>query len=227
MNRRHQSTRPPGRPVTSPGHGARGLLLAAATDLFAKQGVAATTFADIAQRAGLTPAMMHYYFKNREELLDSVVAERLAPLIESVWRPVSVGQIPAEIIPGIVKRMLAGIEQMPWVPSTWMREVLNEGGLLRSRVLRLLPFEKVRILSQSVMEEQAAGKVNPDLDAGLIVFSLIGLVMMHMATVQFWAEVFKRKVPSHEDLRRHITGLLLSGLQPAATRKRTAKRATQ
>ena len=41
--------------------------------LFARQGVAATTFAAIAKRAGLTPAMMHYYFKAREHLLDCVV----------------------------------------------------------------------------------------------------------------------------------------------------------
>jgi hypothetical protein len=119
--------------------------------------------------------------------------------------------------------MLVGIEQMPWVPSTWMREVLNEGGLLRSRVLRRLPFEKVMILTQSMAKEQAAGEINPDLDSGLIVFSLIGLVMLHMATIHFWAEIFQRKAPSRQILQRHITGLLLSGLQPRRAARRTAK----
>jgi TetR/AcrR family transcriptional regulator len=208
-------TRPPGRPVTNPGHDARDLLLAAATDLFANRGVAATTFATIAHQAGLTPAMLHYYFKDREQLLDAVVDERLAPLIASVWSPVSESDSPRDVISGVVGRMLAGIEQMPWVPSTWMREVLNEGGLLRSRVLRHLPFEKVHILSQSLTKGQLSGEVNSDLDSGLIVFSLIGLVMLHMATIHFWSEIFHRKAPTREALQRHITGLLLSGLQPA------------
>ena len=90
----------------------------------------------IAERAHLTPAMLHYYFKDRNQLLDAVVVERLAPLITGVWGPVKEGEAPAEIVRGVVERMLAGIEKMPWVPSTWMREVLNEGGLLRTRVLR-------------------------------------------------------------------------------------------
>ena len=59
----------PGRPTASRERNARDLLLTAAAELFSQQGVAATTFAMIAQRAGLTPAMLHYYFKDREELL--------------------------------------------------------------------------------------------------------------------------------------------------------------
>ena len=112
--------------------------------------MAATTFAAIAKRAGLTPAMMHYYFKDREHLLDSVVDEKIAPVIAAVWSPVDPGAAPEELMRGVVERLVAGIERMPWIPSAWMREVLNEGGLLRSRVLRKLPFDKVRILSEAV-----------------------------------------------------------------------------
>ncbi len=211
---RHKSSRGPGRPTSHSGLYAREKLLEAATELFAKQGVAATTFAMIAEQADLTPAMLHYYFRDREQLLDAVVEERLSPLIAGVWGPVAAGEGPAEIVRGVVDRMLAGIEKMPWVPSTWMREVLNEGGLLRGRVLRHLPFEKIGILSQSVAKAQAAGTANREIDPGLIVFSLIGLVMMHMATIKLWAEVFGRKAPNREALSRHITGLLIHGLQP-------------
>jgi hypothetical protein len=45
---------------------------------------------------------------------------------------------------------------------------------------------------------------------------------MHMATIQLWAEIFDRKAPSREALSRHITGLLLHGLEPARHRKRNA-----
>ena len=204
----------PGRPARSLDRDARDLLLVAATHLFAEHGVAATTFAMIANRASLTPAMVHYYFTDREQLLDAVVEERIAPLIASVWDPVNSSVAPAEIIRGVVERMLAGIEQMPWIPSTWMREVLNEGGLLRSRVFRHLPFNKLKLLGKSVARGQAGNAINPQLDPGLIVFSTIGLVMLHVATVKFWAEIFERKPPNIDALRRHITGLILNGLQP-------------
>ena len=211
-----KTTGSPGRPAANLERDARELLLAAATDLFAQHGIAATTFAMIANRAGLTPAMLHYYFKNREQLLDVVVEERLAPLIASVWNPVEADAAPEEAIRGIVERMLAGIDRMPWIPSTWMREVLNEGGLLRSRMLRQLPFDKIKILSKAVARGQASEMINPSLDPGLIVFSIIGLVMLHMATMRFWAEVFARKTPGRDAICRHITGLLLNGLQPVS-----------
>jgi AcrR family transcriptional regulator len=222
-----RSPRSPGRPTASGERDARELLLSAATDLFAEHGVGATTFAMIAKRAGLTPAMLHYYFTSREKLLDVVVEERLAPLIASVWNPVEADAAAEELIRGIVERLLAGIERMPWVPSTWMREILNEGGLLRSRMLRQLPFAKVKILGEAVARGQASQTINSNLDPGLIVFSIIGLVMLHMATVSFWADVFARKKPGADAMCRHITALLLHGLQPASparTRKRQANK---
>jgi len=215
--------RSPGRPVASADGDAREHLLTAATELFARQGVAATTFAAIAKRAGLTPAMMHYYFKDRDHLLDCVVEEKIAPLIASVWSPVDPGAAPGEIMRGVVERLVAGIERMPWVPSTWMREVLNEGGLLRSRVLRKLPFDKVRVLSEAVARAQANGKIEADLDPVLIVFSMLGLVMLHHATAPFFAEVFHRREPDPRAIGRHITALLMSGLKPSGKRPSNRK----
>ena len=215
--------RSPGRPVTGVDGDAREHLLIAATELFAAQGVAATTFAAIAKRAGLTPAMMHYYFKDRDHLLDGVVDEKIAPFIASVWSPVNPGVAPEELLRGVVERLVAGIERMPWIPSTWMREVLNEGGLLRSRVLRKLPFDKVRVVSAAVERAQAKGEFQVDLDPVLIVFSMLGLVMMHLATAPFFAEVFHRKEPSPQAIGRHITALLQHGLKPSGKKTRNRK----
>ncbi|MGD0347180.1 MAG: TetR/AcrR family transcriptional regulator [Terracidiphilus sp.] len=207
--------RSPGRPVASAEGDARDHLLTAATELFARQGVAATPFAAIAKRAGLTPAMMHYYFNDREHLLDCVVEEKIAPLIASVWSPVQPNASPEDLIRGVVERLVAGVERNPWIPSTWMREVLNEGGLLRSRVLRKLPFDKVRILSAAIAQAQTRGAIETNLDPVLIVFSILGLVMMHLATAPFFAEVFHRKEPKPQAIGRHITALLLHGLKPS------------
>jgi AcrR family transcriptional regulator len=203
----------PGRPVASLNRDARELLLTAATELFAEQGVAATTFATIAKRAGLTPAMLHYYFKDRDQLLDSVVEERLCPLLAYVWGPVEKSGDAADLVRGIARRLLEGIEQMPWVPSMWMREILNEGGLLRGRMLSRLPYAKIRIVSEAIAREQANHRLNSDLDPLLTVFSTLGMVMLHMATVKVVAEIFHRKPLSREIVGRHITGLLLDGLR--------------
>lgn len=221
--RRKTVGRPPGRPAARTEGETRESLLQAATALFAERGVAATTFALISQRAGVTPAVVHYYFRDRDALIDAVVEERLAPLIASVWDPVEEGQTAPEMLRGVIERLLAGIERHPWVPSTWMREILNESGLLRSRVLRQLPIEKVRIVSQAMLYGQKEGVVHTDLDPVLIVFSTLGLAMVHAATAGFFAQIFHRGVPDRQLLARHITGVLLHGVERSKpTNRRSA-----
>lgn len=220
--------RSPGRPAARGEGQTRELLVTAATELFAEHGAAATSFALIAQRAGLTPAVVHYYFRDRDTLLDAVVEERLAPLIASVWDPVRPDDSVPTMVRGVVDRLLAGVERNPWVPSTWMREILNHTGLLRTRVLRRLPLDKVRMVGESVARGQRDGTIHPDLDPVLIVFSMLGLVMLHMATASLVGEIFHSDVPSRAILARHITGVLLHGLErPAVAPSGSARRTTK
>lgn len=206
---------PAGRPAASLGRDARDSLLTAAVELFAEQGVAATTFSNIAARAGLTPAMMHYYFKNRNQLLDAAVAERMVPLIASVWDPIQENDgNQTEMVRAFIERLLDGIQRMPWIPPVWIREVLNEGGLLRSRVLHHIPREKVRIFYETVARGQNKGTVNRDIEPLLLVFSTLGLVMVHCATLSFVSKVFQREPFNPEILERHITALVLDGIKP-------------
>jgi AcrR family transcriptional regulator len=213
----------PGRPLANPDRDTRALLIHAATELFAEQGVAATTLTTIARRAGLTPAMVHYHFKDRDQLIDAVVNERLAPLIAYVWDPIAPEDKPGEMVSGIVERLLEQIERAPWVPSTWMREVLNEKGLLRSRVLPRLPLEKVKLLGKAIASAQAYGDANVVLEPFLVAFSVLGLVMVHMATKELWTLVFERPLDD-KTIKRHITGILLHGLAPWPKASRSAPR---
>ncbi len=213
MQRHTRTPDKPGRPVYTPDRDARESLITAATELIADHGVAATSFSKIAKSAGLTPAMVHYYFRDREQLLDSLVDERLFPFISYVWKPVEPGEDPSDMIQGVVSRLLRGIERAPWIPSIWMREILNEGGLLRARVMGRLPFDKIRLVAEAIGKGQADESLNPELNPLLTVFSSIGLVMLHMATAKVWADIFRRRPLSRMALRRHITGLLLDGLR--------------
>jgi AcrR family transcriptional regulator len=204
-------------------------LLNAATDLFALHGIAGTTFAMIARRAGLTPAMVHYYFKDRERLLDVVVDERFMRFVAHIWDPVQPEADVAETIRGIVERALDGIEKMPWVPSIWVREILSEGGLLRERMLlRRLPFEKARLLGHAIARGQADGSLNAEVDSLLAGSSTLGLVMLHMATIKTWTKAFQREPLARRALQRHITGLVLDGLcHKAAAKPKVISRKTK
>jgi hypothetical protein len=144
--------------------------------------------------------------------LDAVVHERMAPIIARVWNPIAASDTPAELVRGLVGRLLDGVARLPSIPSLWIRDVLHEGGLLRTRVVQHVPMDKVQTFIRTVEARQRDRKLNRGVDAALTVFSILGLVMVHSATTRFWADTFHRKRPTRSVLERHIASLVLDGL---------------
>ena len=71
------SRRRPGRPAGSqPGEG-REALLQATRDLLAERGMPRVTVREVAERAGVQPALVNYYFGSKADLLRAVVEQVL------------------------------------------------------------------------------------------------------------------------------------------------------
>ncbi|MGV2293548.1 TetR/AcrR family transcriptional regulator [Trinickia sp. YCB016] len=200
-------------------------MLDTATRLFAERGIAATTVAQIAGEAGVTSAMVHYYFTNREQLLDAIVEERLARAVEFVWRPVEheIAGDPFAFANELVERLFDVTARMPWLPPLWMREIVNEGGLLRERMLKRIPVEHVKRFASHVQEAQQAGTVNPGLDPVYLFHSILALVMLPLATSKIWKSARGMPQFDRDVLRRHVRALLGYGMQvPEASSSRAA-----
>ena len=212
-----------GRPLASD-QDSREKLLDTATLLFSSQGIAATTVAAVARQAGVTAAMVHYYFKNRDQLIEAVVDERVSLFIRSIWEPISGDQQPEQMIMGIVDRMISTTEKMPWMPALWVREVLSDGGQLRERMVRRVPLAKLMLFADCIARSQQAGQVNPQLQPDLVFVSIIGLTMLPLAMARTLKDrpslpiAHKLALMDKALLARHIKALLLRGLaMPGAT----------
>ncbi|AMP14760.1 TetR/AcrR family transcriptional regulator [Collimonas pratensis] len=212
-----------GRPLASD-QDSREKLLDTATLLFSSQGIAVTTVAAVARQAGVTAAMVHYYFKNRDQLIEAVVDERVSLFIRSIWEPINGDQPPEQMIMGIVDRMISTTEKMPWMPALWVREVLSDGGQLRERMVRRVPLAKLMLFADNIARSQQAGQLNPQLQPDLIFVSVIGLTMLPLAMARTLKDrpslpiAHKLALMDKALLARHIKALLLHGLaMPGAT----------
>lgn len=208
-----------GRPPQGTAVDARAQLLDAALILFAEQGVAGTTLAGIAARAGVTPAMVHYYFSNRGRLLDAVAQERLRDIVTGVWSPVVETSEVVPMLRGLVQRILRATDVNPWLPSLWLREVVSEGGQLRERLMRILPFEYVRHLIGTVASAQRRGEVSPRLEPRLVLLSVLGLTFLPLATIRLWQVLPVLQGVDREDIARHAEALLVSAFSKPARRR--------
>lgn len=207
------ATRARGRPARSADRDAREALLDAAVALFAERGVVATSSVDIASRAGVTPAMIHYYFRGRAKLIDAVVDERIARFVARVFAPPADRSAPAlATLPALVGRIFDAAREMPWMPPIWIREIAPEGGLLRKRALALLPTGAIGGVGDLLAAAQRRGEIGPDIEPRIVFVSIMGLTMFPLATRGVW-----RRLPGAEritvgDLQRHATALLATGL---------------
>ncbi|WP_141453687.1 TetR/AcrR family transcriptional regulator [Pseudoxanthomonas sp. z9] len=205
--------RAPGRPGADQAD-QRERLLDAALACFVRQGIAATSLRDIAGEAGVTPALVHYYFGDKPQLQQAVVAERLLPVVAQLREPVSqAGDDVAALIAAFVQGVGGLVARHPWLPTLWVREVLCEGGALRDLLIEQVGPMLPRMMSGRFAEAQRQGRLNADLDPRLLMVSLVGLTFFPLASAPIWRALFGAGDVDFDDLRRHTLVLLDRGLE--------------
>lgn len=191
----------------------RARLLDAAIARFARDGIGATSLRAIAADADVTPAMLHYYFGDKEQLKQALIAERLQPTMQSIReRLTHSGDDPSALIGTFVHSIGEAVARHPWLPSLWVREVLCEGGELREVLFDDLLPNMPHILADRFAAAQTAGDLNPRLDPRLLVVSLMGLTMFPAAGAPIWQRVFDARDVDPEALLKHTLALLQEGL---------------
>ncbi|MEI7036157.1 TetR/AcrR family transcriptional regulator [Fulvimonas yonginensis] len=191
----------------------RAQLLDAATAHYARVGIEATSLRAIAAEAGVTPAMLHYYFGDKPRLTLALVEERLLPALAPLRaRLEQAGGDPAALVDAFVRGIGELVAQHPWLPPLWVREVLCEGGALREVLFHQALPDLPRLLARRFAAARDAGRLDPDLDPRLLVVSLVGLTMFPAAGAPIWRQVLDADDIDAGVLLRHTLALLERGL---------------
>ncbi|MHA6203943.1 TetR/AcrR family transcriptional regulator [Dyella soli] len=212
---RHRSPprRAPGRPALDSPE-LRPRLIDAAIACFARDGIAGTSLRGIAAHAGVTPALLNYYFGSKLALRDAVFEERLMPAVMSLREHLAeVGDDHRAAAQAFVRGVFALVEIHPWFPSLWVREVLCEGGALRELLLARIGPELPQLLARRFADAQRRGQLNADLDPRLMVVSLIGLTLFPAASAPIWRQIFQADI-GMDALASHALALLGHGMDP-------------
>jgi AcrR family transcriptional regulator len=204
--------RAPGRP-TGDSADIRARLLDAAIACFARHGIAATSLRAIATEAGVTPAMLHYYFGDKPQLQQAVIEERLLPATAQLRETLAAaGDDIAALVAAFVRGIGEVIARHPWLPSLWVREVLCEGGALREVMLQRIAPQVPLMMAQRFSVAQKKGQLNPGLDPRLLMVSLVGLTLFPAAGAPIWRRIFDADDLDADALRLHTLALLDRGI---------------
>jgi AcrR family transcriptional regulator len=204
--------RAPGRPGNDSPE-LRPHLIDAALACFVRDGIAGTSLRGIAAQAGVTPALLNYYFGTKLALRDAVFEERLMPAIVSLRQHIAdTGDDVQALVSTFVRGILGLVDTHPWLPTLWVREVLSEGGALRELMLSRIGPTLPQMLASRFAEAQKRGELNPDLDPRLLVVSLIGLTLFPAAGAPIWRQIFQSDLGT-DALASHALALLTRGME--------------
>lgn len=208
-----QKRRRPGRPAgASKSVDKRDLLLDTALKLFSNQGIAQTPLSAIATEAGVTPAMLHYYFKTREQLLDVLIDERYMPVRASMGGAFEMHpNDPVSALTALTQKFIDASLEHPWFAPLWIREVLSETGLLKQRIDARFGTKEREAAQVWIRKWQDEGRLNPDIEPEFLFISLFGLTLLPVARLQNDLSSGSTSLTS-ERLSRHIAALLKSGV---------------
>lgn len=203
--------RRPGRPRGSkPTATSREQLLDIALDLFARQGIARTSLNAIAKEAGVTPAMLHYYFNSREQLLDAMIEERFLPLRSAIATLFSAHpDDPVTALRLMVEKLAELAVKHHWFAPLWMQEVIGEMPVLRAHLQARFGDEKYQGTLDTVARWQQDGKLNRDLAPELLFTTLLSLVLVPFSRMR---NDERLSALSPERIVRHALAVMGSGI---------------
>ncbi len=209
---RKSQPRRAGRPAGD-GPDQRERLLDAAVACYSRIGIGATSLRSIAREANVNPALVHYYFGDKSQLQEAVMQERMVAALDTVRASLqrADGDIAAQVA-AFVRGMDEAIARYPWLPALWVREVLCEGGALRSLVVDRVAPVIPRAMAARFAQAQRDGEMNPRLDPRLLVVSLVGLTLFPAAGAPIWRQMFQADDIDADAMREHTIALLDDGL---------------
>ena len=177
--------RRPGRPRgKKPDTANREQLMDIALMLFARDGAGRVSLNAIAKEAGVTPAMLHYYFSSREALVEKLIEERFMPLRSEIGQIfVAHGDDPVTAFTLLIETLAAMAEKNAWFAPLWMQEIIGEMPILRQHMDARFGEERFQVMLETVRRWQLEGKINPALSPELLFTTVISLVLVPFSRI--------------------------------------------
>ncbi len=209
--------------VDTPLSGMEQTILMAAERLFLERGLALTSTTDIAKEVGCNQALIHYYFRTKDKLFETIFARKAELLFSDLDSGGAAGASFEAMLRSLVEAHFELLRANPRLPFLVINELVTNPSRIDSLKLRLggrvsKTYER---LETALKAEIAEGRVRP-MSAFDLLFdavSLNGAVFLGgpilKAALDLSQDDYGRLV---EARKREIVEMLLRGLRPDGAR---------
>jgi TetR/AcrR family fatty acid metabolism transcriptional regulator len=152
----------------------RRAILHAAVKVFADKGYHGCRIADVAQQAGVAYGLVYHYFRDKEELLESVFAEQWTIFVRSLR---AIGDGPgtaSDHLAGICRFAIDVFRTAPAAVRVLLLEVARTPNAFRAGSTRQTFDEALEIVAGVIRRGRDAGDLRSDLDPMVGAAALLG-----------------------------------------------------
>ncbi len=149
--------------------------------MFSRRGVYATRIADIASEAGIAYGLVYHYFKNKEEVLNTIFEERWARVTELLEQADKEGTDSADRLRRAADVFLSAYRRRPQVVELLLLEFTR-----MSKFLEPTQIEKIAnafaVVTGIIERGQNEGELRQDIAPGLLTLTFLGGLQLIMQT---------------------------------------------
>ena len=209
--------RRPGRPSAAErSEDVRQKLIATSQRLFAEKGFGEVGLREIGRAAGVTPAMISYYFGDKAGLYEAVFVDTLDTLlarIKSVAGNMGPDDIPLD---RFLQVYFQTIVERPWLPQLLLREVVTRDTPLRKLFVERFASQATTLLPALIAQQVQEGRLRADLDPRHTLLSLLGMTVFPVVAAPVLGPLLGYKLDKAFTAERaeQIHKLFLEGAAP-------------
>jgi TetR/AcrR family fatty acid metabolism transcriptional regulator len=192
----------------------RRAILHAAVRVFAEKGYHGCRIADVARAAGVAYGLVYHYFRNKDELLESVFAEQWTILINAL-KAIDEGPGTAcEKIAGVCSFVLDVYKTAPTAVRVLILEVTRTPNALRAGSTPQTFAAAMGILAGVVRQGQASGELRRDVEPMVAAAAVLGSLEMTLTGMVMG--LLRPPSPPEEDVdavKAQLVAMVLAGLR--------------
>ena len=156
-------------------------ILRAAVKVFAEEGFRGARMHRIARSAGVNQALLHYYFKSKENLYEEALFRAFSNLIQRLARQLKAAATPEEAFRNAVHSYIDLLQEDPALPRLFVSEAMEGGGRLKA------VFDRIRtetgitppgFIIPFVEKGVSSGRMRP-VDPMQTAVSVVGMCMFY------------------------------------------------
>ena len=172
-------------------------ILEAARRVFQSKGMHGARMQSIADKAGINKAMLHYYFRNKEQLFASVFTEameKFLPAVFGIWESeLSFDEKLTQFVHGYLDLLINN----PFIPPFILHEINQNPQQLQAILFKVGGLTAMKSMISQIQEEMKKNKIK-SMDPRQVIVNILGLCVFPFAAKPMITKVMGMKEKDFE-----------------------------